>query len=385
MEIKRKSPEIVEAFARSDNAGCYHCAPLLLSIPGISQRTGVTTSRYDFSESNSGKDICDRHISPLKSHIRQYVNAGNDVEKAKDMKKAIDSYSGVRGCRASVVKVDASAQDLHNHNWNGVLMFSNFKFCADGIRMWKAFNVGEGKFVRYDKLMKRGTSQGSTRLEVIEPFTSPRVSTGFLYKNSKTTENKSEPCEFSCPLPGCIKLFKTTTALQNHQDFGKHIFCTQKDSTHDSIKRKWAKACTNIRPSYIPFNKNLEGLSQEECREYPTAEPGWALKKNKKTGRFSEHVKEYLLKLFLDGEETGNKSDPAVVASNLKSLRGPDGVKLFSSKDWLSAQQVTSYFSRLSSVAKSGKLSLNKKAVIEEEDMLDALVERGERESMRVR
>ena len=383
MEIKRKSPEIVEAFVRSDNAGCYHCDLLLLSIPGISQRTGVTTSRYDFSESNSGKDICDRHISPLKSHIRQYVNAGNDVEKAKDMKKAIDSYSGVRGCRASVVKVDTCAQDLHNHNWNGVLMFSNFKFCADGIRMWKAFNVGEGKFVRYDKLMKRGTSQGSTRLEVVEPFTSPRVSTGFLYKNSKTTENKSEPCEFSCPQPGCIKLFKTTTALQNHQDFGKHIFCTQKDSTHDSIKRKWANACTNLRPSCIPSKKNLEGLSQEECREYPTAEPGWALKKNKKTGRFSEHVKEYLLKLFLDGEETGNKSDPAVVASNLKSLRGPDGVKLFSSKDWLSAQQVTSYFSRLASVAKSGKLSLNKKTVIEEEDMLDALVERGERESMR--
>ena len=56
--------------------------------------------------------------------------------------------------------------------------------------MWKDFHVGEGKFVRYDKLMKRGTSQESTRLEVVEPFTSPRVSTGFLYKNSKTTENK---------------------------------------------------------------------------------------------------------------------------------------------------------------------------------------------------
>ncbi|PFX18173.1 hypothetical protein AWC38_SpisGene17466 [Stylophora pistillata] len=54
--------------------------------------------------------------------------------------------------------------------------------------------------------------------------------------------------------------------------------------------------CTNIRPSYIPSKKNLEGLSQKECMEYPTAEPGWALKKNKKTGRFSEYVKEYLLK-----------------------------------------------------------------------------------------
>ena len=125
------------------------------------------------------------------------------------MKKAIDSYSGVRGCRASLVNVDTCAQDLHNHNWNGVLMFSNFKFCADGIRICKAFNVREGKFVRYDKLIKRGTSQGSTRLEVIEPFKSPRVSTGFLYKNSKTTENKSEPCESSCPQPGC----KTTRTL----------------------------------------------------------------------------------------------------------------------------------------------------------------------------
>ena len=190
MEIKRKSPEIVEAFVRSDNAGCYHCALLLLSIPGISQRTGVTTSRYDFSESNSGKDICDRHISPLKSHIRQYVNAGNDVEKAKDMKKAIDSYSGVRGCRVSVLKVDTSAQDLHNHNLNGVLMFSNFKFCVDGIRMWKAFSVGEGKFVRYDKLMKRRTGQGITRLEVIEPFTSPRVDWLLVQKQQNDGKQK---------------------------------------------------------------------------------------------------------------------------------------------------------------------------------------------------
>ena len=211
--------------------------------------------------------------------------------------------------------------------------------------------------------MKRGTSQGSTRLEVIKPFTSPHVSTGFLYKNSKSKENKSEHYEFSCSQPGCIKLFKTTTALQNHQDFGKHIFHTQKDSTYDSIKRKWAKACTDIRPSYIPSKKNLDELSQEECREYPTAEHGWALKKNKKAGLFSEHVKEYLLKLFLEGEEIRNKSDPAVVALNLKSLRGPDGVKLFSSTDWLSVQQVPSHFSRLASAAKGGKLTLNKKTM----------------------
>ena len=168
----------------------------------------------------------------MKSHIRQYLNAGNVVEKAKDIKKAIDVYSGDRGYRASVVKVDTRAQDLHNHNWNGVLMFLNFNFYADRIRMWKAFNVGEGKFAHYYKLMKRGTCRGSTRLEVIEPLTSLPVTTGFLYKNSKSKEKKkSEPCEFSYPQTGCIKLFKTTTALKNHQDVGKHILNSQKDST----------------------------------------------------------------------------------------------------------------------------------------------------------
>lgn len=383
MEIKRKSPEIVEVFARSDNAGCYHCALLLLSIPGIGQRTGIATSRYDFSESNSGKDICDRHISPMKSHIRQYVNAGHDVENAKDMKKALDSYSGVRGCRASVVKVDTSAQDLHNHNWNGVQMFSNFKFCKEGIRMWKAYNIGEGKFARYDKLMKRGSSQGSTRLEVIEPFTSPRASVGFLNQNSKATscDGKSqEPCEFSCPQAGCIKMFNTSTAMQKHQDFGRHIFGLQKDSTQDTIKRKWAAACTSIRPSYLSSKDFLQELSQED---YSLAEPGWALKKSKKNVRFSENVKGHLLKLFLEGEETGSKCDPVVVSKNLKSLRGDDGAKLFTPTDWLSTQQVASYFSRLTAVARSGKLAFNKTNLLEEEDMMDAFVERGERQSIR--
>lgn len=113
------------------------------------------------------------------------------------------------------------------------------------------------------------------------------------------------------------------------------------------------------------------------------ADLGWALKKSKRARRFSEHVKGYLLKLFLDGEETGNKYDPDVVASNLKSSRGPDGTKLFPATDWLSTQQVASYFLRLTALARSGKLTLNTKTILEKEDIIDAFVEREQRESMR--
>lgn len=385
-EVKRKSPEIVEAFARSDNAGCYHCALLLLSIHGISQRTGIVTSRYDFSESNSGKDICDRHISPMKSHIRQYVNAGHDVENASDMKRALDSYSGVRGCRASVVKVNTSAQQIHSHNWTGVQMFSNFQFSEGGIRMWKAYNIGQGKFVHYQKLTKKGGSQGDTGLVVIEPFTSPRMSVGCLQtvksnkaKNSND-DDTNETCEFSCPQAGCIKLFKTSTAMQKHIDVGRHCFRPQKDSAYDTIKRKWAYACTSIRPSYVSSEESPRDLS---VTDYPSVELGWGLKKSRRATRFSQQVKGYLMKLFLDGEQTGNKCDPAVVALNLKSVRAADGSKLFSSSDWLSAQQVASYFSRLAVIARSGRLRWNNKESVQEEDTVDALVERGQWESVR--
>lgn len=381
-EVKTKSPQIVEAFVRSDNAGCYHCALWLLSIQGISQRTGIVTRRYDFSESNSGKDICDRHISPMKSHIRQYVNEGHDVENAADMKKALDSYSGVRGCRASVVKVSTQAQQIHNHNWTGIQMFSNFQFCEGGIRMWKAYNLGQGKFVNYKKLMKEGGgNQGNTDLVVVEPFTSPRMSVGCMQKSSKAENSDSDTgsCEFSCPREGCVKMFKTSAEMQKHMDVGRHSFRLPREPMTDTIKRKWATACSSIRPSYVSCEDNL---GQHSTTDYPPTEAGWALKKSRKASRFSEHVKEYLMKLFLEGEDTGNKCDPAVVASNLKSIRADDGTKLFPATDWLSAQQVASYFSRLAAIARSGKLKWNTKERVTE-DIEDALVERGQRESLR--
>ena len=73
---------------RSDNAGCYHCGYLLLSLPSIVDRTGVKITRYDFSEPQAGKD--------------RFLNEGNDIKTASDMKTAFESYGGVKGCYAAV-------------------------------------------------------------------------------------------------------------------------------------------------------------------------------------------------------------------------------------------------------------------------------------------
>ena len=76
--LKALKPNLSQVYLRSDNAGCYHCAYLLLSLPRIGDPTGVKITRYDFSEQQAGKDICDRRIAALKSHMRRIINEGND-------------------------------------------------------------------------------------------------------------------------------------------------------------------------------------------------------------------------------------------------------------------------------------------------------------------
>ena len=48
--LKGLKPHLTEAFLKSDNAGCYHTASLLLSLPSLGERSGVRVARYDFSE-----------------------------------------------------------------------------------------------------------------------------------------------------------------------------------------------------------------------------------------------------------------------------------------------------------------------------------------------
>ena len=51
----------------------------------------------------------------MKSEIWRFVNENNDVVTADDMKRALESHGGLRGCRAAVVETDAS-KDLNEAN-----------------------------------------------------------------------------------------------------------------------------------------------------------------------------------------------------------------------------------------------------------------------------
>ena len=72
--VKASHPTVTHAKVRSDNAGCYHCTALLTTINNSSNRSGIEVKRYDFSEPQAGKDLCDRKIAPCKQRLRNYVS-----------------------------------------------------------------------------------------------------------------------------------------------------------------------------------------------------------------------------------------------------------------------------------------------------------------------
>jgi len=171
--LKAANPNIQEAFLRSDNAGCYHCAYLILSLPSLGERAGITILRYDFSDPQAGKDVCDRRIATLKSHMRRYINEGHDIKSASDMKVVIDSYGGVKGCQAAAVKVQESSQTMKKCTMSGIQSLNNFSFESGGLRVWKVYDVGPGKRFTPAQVNRLGTPQGTTDLRVEQPFSVP--------------------------------------------------------------------------------------------------------------------------------------------------------------------------------------------------------------------
>ena len=60
--------------------------------------------------------------------------------------------------------------------------------------------------------------------------------------------------------------------------------------------------------------------------------------------------------MFLQGQETGHKTNLANVATHLKGLRDDSSKKKFQKEEWLTTVQISRYFSRLSILNKSGRL-----------------------------
>ena len=98
--LKKDIPELERAYFKQDNAGCYHSANSVISAKLAGDTAGVVVIRNDFSDPQGGKGVCDRQAATIKGDVGRYVNEGNDVVTAKQLKTAIESGQGTTGLKA---------------------------------------------------------------------------------------------------------------------------------------------------------------------------------------------------------------------------------------------------------------------------------------------
>lgn len=135
------------------------------------------------------------------------------------------------------------------------------------------------------------------------------------------------------------------------------------ESQYDEVIRKWAAKCTSIK-SKNPSCSSVKTSGLQDNTNSASSSIGWALHKSKGQNRFSDKVKNYLLEQFL----VGWKITPSEASTRMRSLRkDSNGLRVFWKEEWLTTQQIRSYFSRLSTLKKSGKLPKAADMHVEEE------------------
>ena len=341
--VKKVNPKVERVFVKSDNAGCYHNSQLLFALQGIGNRTGITVKRYDFSDPQSGKDICDRKIAPMKAHIRRYVNEKHDVLTAEDMKRALESHGGTKGCRVAVAEVNLSNENKKaSKGIDGISLLNNFAFEQDGIRAWKAYAIGPGKL-----FSSRQNNQGPTDLTILCPFQMTRRQKGTLRRSTSQSSHVQQV--FSCREEGCILTFTSHQEMESHMDTQEHRREVSKETMYDTIRRKWA-----VKVSHLSRGQILPTVdsSQDETTVVKDTEKGWALKGLKKHQKVTQGVRCYLNEKFETGNKTGRKADPSQVSKEMRHLKRNDGELKFSPSEWKTTRQIASYFSRLAAKQK---------------------------------
>ncbi|CAC5361140.1 unnamed protein product [Mytilus coruscus] len=341
--------------------------------------SGIRVARYDFSEAQSGKSICDAKIAHMRLKMRMYVSSGRNITSPFEMQAAIMDGTGVKACQCAVVEVDSTKQTMTSHRIKGINQMNNISFDGDDIIVWQAFNVGIGIKMQRSKLLKN--EQLDTGLKVLSDFIGAKQIAGNITKKSKEnatgdTAEHIEQSVFYCAELGCTMQFSSYQGLQDHIDLSRHS--DEKMSTYDKIRHCWVATCqANLFSSREILRRTNQETEQHHSQEN-NIQYGWALKKEKKFVRFNCKVKEFLQKTYHDAEVSGRKANPSDVSQLMKSLHKDNGEGLFSPNEWLQPSQINSYFARLSIVPRDQS---NKTDIIDED--LQCIVQAIEEEEIR--
>ena len=351
-QLKSTMPELRSVYYRQDNAGCYHCGATIAGAKVLGEAHGIVIRRLDFSDPQGGKGPCDRKAATIKSHMRIYLNSGNDIETPYQIKDAILSSGGVDAVNLSLCQSITSSK-LQPIKIDNVSLLNNFQYEDEGVRVWRAYGIGPGKLLKSNKF-QYPTLRELPSVDVTCSFRN--TFTAVKQRSSKDTpeddevgikpDDEPEAAVFTCHEEGCTQTFLRHSSLQRHLDCGKHKRTLERETLLDRAARAYSEALEG-QTTAVPQISTMVVTKPDSSDNFTKLAMGWALKSGASRKRFSEQQKNYLDGKFRVGEQSGRKADPASVARAMMTAKDVNGQKLFTSDEYLTASQVNSYFSRL--------------------------------------
>jgi hypothetical protein len=246
--------------------------------------------------------------------------------------------------------------------WEGISFLNNMTFNNEGIRVWRAYGVGPGKLKLWEDL-NVPKDYISPTLNDPHEVSSHTASMSFVNITTRRQSKKSTVSDqlgnaeegaidedtlnvkslFFCPEDSCIKSFQRHSSLENHLDCEKHKYALEHETLYDKAIMMYASKLEHGPTCDVP--QISEGIPVDVV-DTPVLKMGWALKSTKEYKRLSEKQKKYLLARYDVGEETGQKADPVSVSRTMKKARHSSGDPIFTATEYLTAQQISGFFSR---------------------------------------
>lgn len=259
-QLKSTMPNVNSVHFRQDNAGCYHSASTLLAIRQVAKKYDINV-RLDFSDPQGGKGSCDRKAAAVKNHMRIYLNSGQDVETPEQMKNAIESSGGMPGVRVMLCDTQNIPKSVPV-KWEGVSFVHNIEYGNEGMRVWRAYAVGPGKFLPWSQfdfpenysvpmltILKEARDPKATFTAITARRKSPQTQQGEEQLASGVGEASGEQNEddmechcklFACPEEGCVKSFQRFSSLEHHLDVGRHKYALESLTLLDKAMMSYA-------------------------------------------------------------------------------------------------------------------------------------------------
>lgn len=158
---------------------------------------------------------------------------------------------------------------------------------------------------------------------------------------SPTFQDQKAMSLFYCPVKGCIKTFLRSSTLQHHMINDEHVIQSKKETIYERAKQGYAKRLEEGSHANPALQTKFEVFQGEN-----NLKQGWALKSCKSRSPFNDRQKEFLNEIFEEGERTGIKANPDTVAKTMRRARNENNERVFQVSEFLTSQQVASYFSR---------------------------------------